>query len=88
MVAQANIVVSSDSRYFNECGTPVESGIVKWFIGIELDVHINKRITFAISKDPVRHVHRIPSGVVNFFCFFDKGDVFFRSKVGKRQQEE
>jgi len=88
MVAQANIVVSSDSSCFYECDTPVESGAVKWFIGIELDVHVKKRTTHAISIDPERHVHRIPSGVVNFLCFFDKGDIGSGSKVGKRQQEE
>lgn len=38
MIAQAHIVVNLDSSFLNERGTPVKSGIVEWFVSIQLGV--------------------------------------------------
>ena len=38
MIAQAHIVINLDSSFLNECGTPVKSGIVEWFVSIQLGV--------------------------------------------------
>lgn len=38
MIAQAHIVANLDSSFLNERGTPIKSGIVEWFVSIQLGV--------------------------------------------------